>query len=228
MIQSTTTLIQATNKVLQTIGERQVTNFGSPVGFKCSEIIKDATVQLGYEHDWNFAQAIVPAVSWVNETAFLGEIDRVKAVKCADNFGNYRALTWVNAATFDNVAPTSYDDSNLGANGASYYTLQGYNSARVSPYPTGSQGKSRIMFYVTYALLPPQLTTDTFPFPERLMQLIYYKSSAAMSLQHLDDTQGAQAFMTMYTELLNQVRSRERNTPTDAVNMFRQVRRRRY
>jgi len=238
-VSSTTNLLGAVNIVLATIGERGVTNLTSPTAAKCAQVLRDATQELSNMNEWSWQYNIIPALSWSNENAYLGDIQRLKAITCnttaigtgSNSAGittasnGFARVGYVNPPDFDSLPLVGYDDSTLNSGQGlvprMYTAAGGYNTFRLNPYPTGAQGQAQIQFYVIKPLVSPTNPTDTFPMPERFLQLLYYRGSQVMCMQHLDDQNAAQFFMQQYQILTQQFRDRERNMPTDAATMFR-------
>lgn len=217
MEQSTTTLIQAINKVLENIGERQIISTQSPVGRKMITALTDGLHDFASEHDWSFLKDKIIANSWNNENADLGEIQRLHKVVYGDKSTGFIDIPWVDVGSFDSrpVTPMVGDgDTPL------YHTYETYNTVRLQPYPTTPEQQSKFRFHVTREVVPPANVDDTFPVPERLMPLVIYKACTYACLSHLDDPQAANTWNIMYTNMLNRIKARETATTTSQLNMY--------
>jgi len=219
MASSSTTLLEAINRVLLDVGERSVLNVSSPVSRKAQAYLGEAVYTITSYADWDFTKGRINAISWAGDTANLGDIQRITGVYYGTTTNAYRPITWVDVRDFDLSAPTPYDDSFLSH--PRIYTISGYGEVRLNPYPTGATGQSRIFFHVVKDLYPPTLPEGTFPIPERFMPLIIKKATALMLHRHLDDGASAQVVEAEFEALMGRLRARERGVSTGDLNMFR-------
>lgn len=225
MEQSNTSLLECVNKVLENIGERRVTALSSPVSRKCVQALNDSVLDLATITDWEWLKESITAVSWTNETADLGDTQRIHGVAVGDTSNGFINIPWIDEQAFDTrplqMCEQMYEIPCM-------YTHSGYNKIRVNPYPVTAAQQARFKFYVTHDLVPPTLPEGKFPIPERFMSLIIYRACHYMCLSHLDDAQGATQWAQQYEALAMRLRNRERGIPSHGTNMFKLRGRRRF
>ena len=98
---SKTNLLEAVNKVLENIGERRVLSVNTPVARKAVEAVKDSVIDIASLNDWEWLKQWIPAQSWTNERADLGDTQRIHAVQYGDVLNGYRNIPDVDARVFD-------------------------------------------------------------------------------------------------------------------------------
>lgn len=220
---SDTTLLQASNEVLRSIGERPLLQLSGTTGDRLKDVFRQALRDVEALHTWDWLYNQIPAVSWTQDEAYLGDIQRLFTVSCGDTSSGYRELNWVDFTDYDKQPITSY--SGKGDN-AMWYTMTSNGKVKVNPYPLDSQAQQRIRFYVLQTLTMPSQDSSTFPvIPERFIPLVVKRASYLMALRHLDDTTGAAYFNNEYEILTQQYRNNERKAPTQQLNMYRRRRR---
>ncbi|MBD2200153.1 MULTISPECIES: phage adaptor protein [Calothrix] len=210
---SNTTHIQILNKVIENIGERRVTSLNTAIARKAQEALKDSLLDIASAHDWEWTKDSILALSWANETAELGETQRIHSVSYGSSSEGYRELVYID--------PISFDRRPLLTGYPQFYTYSTYNKVRINPYPNTPEEQSKYRFYVTRELTAPVSETDLIPIPERLLPLLVFRACHYLAVSHLDDAQAAQLWAKQYDILLNKVRARERGQSHRQVNMFR-------
>ena len=220
MATSTTNLIQVVNKVLENIGERTVTQLGSPLATLVLDAITDACYELSVFSEWTFQKLFLPAVSWTLESAYLGDgIQAVHNVLSGDKTVGYKNLVFLPSDRFANIPLSSTTDTQLYS--ARYYMVTGYNTVRLNPYPTGPTGQSQIIFDVTTSILPPTLPGDFFPIPERFIPLIIAKATELTLIRHIADLNSAKAEGDRFTRIAMLMMQRERGTVSGRQSMYK-------
>lgn len=219
---STTDLITEVNRVLEDTGERRVLNLGNPVARKAVQALQTAVLDIANIADWEWIKKKIIAQSWTDETADLGDTQRIHGVSIGTKELGYQPLAWLPPQEFDQMQIVPYSGTSQFE--ARYYTIDGYNTVRVNPYPTDITQRSRIQFYVSSELIPPTQPTDKFPVPERLMPLIHFRACHYFCLSHLDDAGGAGQWANQFEAMVTRIRDRERSTPSKGVNLFKRTR----
>ncbi len=224
---STTTLLEAVNRVLSNVGERRVVNLNSPVAQLCEDTINDVVRELSWEHDWEWARSLETAI-WSNERAILTDVLKVFGVRTQVTAGStvrFYSAHFLTREQFDTIVLDDYDSSTEPSNYPQKWTLLGNNVVALHPYPTDSAGQASVKFDVQKYLTPPALPSSTFPLPEQAMSLIYYKASSLMALKHLGDGGTAQAFLSLYEGELNKYKQDQGVHPAKGLNMYSRSRR---
>ncbi len=214
------TLIDAVNTVLESIGERKVTSFNSPVARKANQSVQEALIDISTSHDWDWLKENALAISWLQDTAYLGDIQKVYSVSIGDTTTGSRLIPWVDKTTYD-VRPLIPCLETEQYPYSRYYTQPKYGYISVNPYPVTSEQQAFYRFSVLKDIIPPVAILDTFPVPARFMPLVYYRAAHSLAMNHLDDTDSAQMFARQYDILLTRLRDRERDIPQASANMFR-------
>ena len=220
---STTTLLQASNEVLRSIGERPLLQMSGVTSDRLRDVFKQAIRDVEAIHTWDWLYDSVPAITWLLDTATLPEYQKVFSVAIGDTQTGYRELQYLTGDVYNRLPRTAY--TGTGHN-ASHYTLIGDSQVKINPYPTDSVSQQRVQFNILRTLSLPVLGTDVFPIiPERYIALLVKRASYLMALRHLDDAQAAGYFNSEYELLTQQYRNNERNTPNRQQNMYRGARR---
>lgn len=219
MASSVTTLIEAVNRVLLDCGERAVTSINNPASQKAKEYLRDAIAYTQSIHDWEWLYDKKIATNWLSETA---NVDAQQIRAAFWNNGNYNEpISYLDSPTFDLQVLSGFNSATETAQRVRYWTISGYNTIRVNPYPTDSAGQSRITFHVINNLVFPTTDTAVFPIPEKYMPLLYARAGYLMAIRHLEDRMAAQFYDKDYQELVLRYRSQENKTPTRGTNMYR-------
>lgn len=212
---STTTLIQAVNIVLQSIGERRVTSLSSRIAAMTAQVIQSTVYELSTIHDWSFARDKIPATSWLLNEATLTDIVRIHGVSAGDTTVGFVQAKFIQKDVFDALNISSYDSISYPYGYPEWYTVDSFNTIKVNPYPTDSTSQARVMFDVTRVLTPPTVATGVFPIPEQYMPMLYYRAAAIMALQHLADTETEAQFMALFERFAQRIRERDgQKSPT--------------
>jgi hypothetical protein len=171
--------------------------------------------------EWTFLKITLPAESWLFDTAYLGDfVQAIHNVEQGSNGKGFTNLSYVAPDVYDSRPLLPFDDTQLLS--ARWYNITNdLNRVRINPYPTGSVGRSQLRFYVTTTIVPPSEFTDLFPVPERFLPLIVKHATALTLLRHLGDTAAAQFENTLFAEMANQIKQRERGVVVGRQNMYR-------
>jgi hypothetical protein len=216
--QSSTDLITATNTILENIGERRVLSITTPVARKATVALQQAVYDIASLNSWEWLKEFIPAVSWVNERADLGDTSRVHSVQWGSSVDGYRQIPWIDPREFDYLPLQSYSDSNTKPR---FFTQETYNIVKVNPYPSTATEQGRIRFYVTREMVPPYNPDDFFPLPERHMSMVYFRAQHYLATSHLDDKELAATWGQQFDMYVQRIRDKERLAPTFGGNIFK-------
>ncbi len=220
---STTTLLQAGNEVLRSIGERPLLQLSGTTADRLRDVFRQALRDVEALHTWDWLYAQIPAISWSQDEAYLGDIQRLFTVSVGDKTNGYRELMWVDFTDYDQQPITSYTGT---SDNARTYTMTSNGRVKLNPYPSDSTAQARVRFYVLQTLTLPTSDDGVFALiPERYMPLLVKRASYLMALRHLDDTATAAYFNNEYEILTQQYRNNERKVPVQQLNMYRRRRR---
>jgi len=220
---STTTLLQNANEVLRSIGERPLLQLSGTTADRLRDVFRQALRDVEALHTWDWLYAQVPAISWSQDEANLGDIQRLFTVSVGDTTQGYRELQWMDFTDYDKNPITGYTGTD---DEARVYTMSSNSRVKLNPYPSDSTAQARVRFYVLQTLTLPSGDDSTFALiPERYMPLVVKRASYLMALRHLDDTATAAYFNNEYEILTQQYRNNERKAPTQQLNMYRRRRR---
>ena len=219
---STTTLLQASNEVLRSIGERPLLQMTGVTADRLRDVFRQALRDVESIHSWDWLYDSMLALSWSAGTAYLGDIQRLLRVTIGDNTSGRRELVYLDPDEFERRPNDTYSGTN---NTALTYTYKSNGYVSLNPYPTDSVSQSRVTFSVIKTLTVPVNGDDIFSvIPERYMSLVVKRASYLMALRHLDDTNSASYFQSEYEQLTQQYRTNERKVPVTKVNMFKRNR----
>lgn len=219
MAQSTTTLLQAANDVLLGIGERPITNFGSNLGVKTKSVITTATYDVGSLDDWSWLITKRNADGWMDNKAILNNRRRIYDVQYRSAAGQpYVNIPYVFPTDFDNETLTGYSTSGRYP---LKYTLDSELSVFLNPYPTTTDEQIKIFVRTADVIVPPTSVSETFPVPERFVELIKKRALYYLALRHLDDAAMASMFNSEYEVLAKRLKDTERSHAVGKLNMYR-------
>lgn len=222
-----TTVLQAANAVLLSINERPLPNLSSVVGQQVRNALASAQQVMSEESDWTWLTQDRPALSWTGHVANLGEdIARIKLVQYQQTDGTWEPVPYVTAETFDEwvLLPSS----TLQTRDCERYTLQGWNSVLLNPYPADELTRARLRFRVQRTTVLPESELATLDMPEQFVQALIKRASQEFALRHSEDVQLSSAFANEYLSEVDTLKQRHRQGQVGSYNMYRGARRRQY
>lgn len=223
---STTTLLEAVNRVLLDVGERQVNSIGSPASLKAADYLQDAYTDLQNFHEWEWLRTEFSPTSWSNEKAIFTDLRRIKYVRYQNQSDEgLRWIPYVDQTLFDRFALEDYDSSVSSSTIPIRYTIFDHETIKVNPYPTDASGQAKLTILGWKYFAPPTTGSSTFTIPERFMGLLIKRAVYQMLVRHLGDIQTAQAVGNEFYEQLSLYRQKEAAISTQGVNMYRGYRR---
>lgn len=225
LMPTTTTLLQASNEVLRSIGERPLLQMSGNTADRLRDVFRQALRDVEAIHTWDWLYSSINAISWTADTADLGDIQRLFRVSIGDDLTGRRELKYLDPDEYAIRPLVAYTSASLSG-GA--YTYKSNGKVGLNPYPNNLLSQSRIRFDILATLTVPTSGDAVFStIPERYLSLVVKRACYLMALRHLDDTSSASYFNSEYEQLTQQYRSNERKTPVKEVNMFKRVRGRR-
>lgn len=218
---STTNLLQAVNRLLLDIGERQVTSFTSPASRKAKAYLQDAFNDIQMFHQWEWLNGQTSLQDWNGDRAEIRDARRIRNLYY--DSGGYRyPIAHIDSALF-NARSNAYGGNGGYSDSGSrplWYTIVNECCVRVLPYPTTVENQIKIVADVVWHLSPPENETDKFPFPERFMTPLYKRAAYMMALRHLGDMNLAQMFQAEFDTIMLSYRTQENRQPTGGSNMY--------
>lgn len=217
---TTTTLLEAVNRVLLDVGERSVTSLeATPAARKAKAYLQEAFEDLQQYHNWEWAYELMPVNSFNNEITTIDSVRRIRAALW--NTGErYYPITYVPLSAFLRWQLTSFDSGTDEATRPLRWTRDDDTTLRFDPYPTDEAGRDKIRIEGIKYFVGPENSDDTFSCPERYMNILYKRAVYMMYQRHVGDLQMAQYVENEYRETLQNFRSQETLTPTVGGNMF--------
>lgn len=224
---TTTTLLQASNEVLRSIGERPLLQMSGNTADRLRDVFRQALRDVEAIHTWDWLYSSINAISWTADTANVGDIQRLFRVSIGDDLSGRRELHYLDPDEYAIRPLVAYTGANSGYYGGTY-TYKSNGRVGLNPYPSDLLSQSRVRFDVLATLPVPTSGDAVFStIPERYLSLVVKRACYLMALRHLDDTSSASYFNSEYEQLTQQYRSNERKTPIKEVNMFKRNRGRR-
>lgn len=220
---TTTTLIEAVNRVLLDVGERQVTSLVSVPARKALAYIQDAFVTIQNFHDWEWLYTSKTPDSWLQDQATVTGSRRIRRVsyKRDDTDVFFCEIPVVDGVSYDNYALQTFSSSSNIGTIPCRYMIQDEQTIKLNPYPTDSTTQSKVIVHYIQHINPPEATTDVFNMPERFMPTLYKITVSMMYARHLGDLNASQVMQQEFIADLTGFRSRESAVPTTGSNMFR-------
>lgn len=214
MAQSTTTLLEAINEVLVSIGERSVTTIGTFPSQKARYALSQALQDIANLNDWAFLKQSTAAVSWSLDEATLPAMSRLLGVSLRpyQGWGVYE---------LEAVSRTDYDWYNTSPGLPRVYLQSDVDKVRVAPYPVTETEKNNLLFHYVAALTMPATESATFPIPERFIPLLVKGAMQYMALTHLDDANTSTFYKRQFDEMARQLIVREPGISIGTRNMYR-------
>lgn len=218
---STTTLLQAVNRVLLDVGERQVSGFSSPAASKAKSFLQDAFVDMQNFHDWEWARTVFSATSWSTDSATFTNLRRVQNVVWEETNAGKRKIPYCDLLTYDYFTLESFNSTDNPSTRPLRWTMFNEDTIKINPYPTDATAKAQLKINGWQYLAPPENTTDAFSCPERFVPTIIKRAVYTMYVRHLGDLQTAQFIEGEFAQQLTIFRSKESLASTKGVNMWR-------
>lgn len=215
---STSTLLDTANVVFRSIGERPVTSLTNVQGDRVKDCIKQACTDIETLNSWDWLFEQVNAISWTANVANLGVYRRLYTVSMGELTKGLTELKYLPEIQMDQLPLTPYKGTE---DKATYYSVRSGAVLFVN-YPTDTQSRGRIWFYVQRPIKVPTIDTDVFQnVPEEYMTLIEKKASYLMCIRYLDDPQSGSYFQQEFEQLVQQYRTFERKAPVRKTSMYR-------
>lgn len=226
MATSSSNLLQIVNEVLLNVGERVVNSFDTPTARKAKQYVIEALKEFQSRDDWEFLRDVVSAQSWgILGIATLPTYQRLHAVQYTlpqlGGIPNKVFVAYLDRPSFSRLNPVPLTIATNNAYFPTNYTVLDDERVQLHPYPNDVITQGLVSFHITRAMVMPNLVTDFFPIPERLMPLVVRLASSFMAARHLDDGESASMFRNEFEGTLRLIRAREQLTPTTGTNMFR-------
>jgi hypothetical protein len=230
---STLSRLDVGNNILNSVGERSVTNLGGIIGNTVVSCMREAALFVSNLAPWVELRSIINATSWSTDRATLpSSVYKIK------NVYFYTAPTGVPTATYDyyDIPITFVDNERYrglstvpfidNANSPAYWTIESKNVIRVTPYPTNTLSKSKVKFEVYSLVTIPSSDTGYFSVGDTLVNLIQYKASELFCIKHTGDMNLAQALSSIFEQFKRQNLLNDSGLPVTGYSMYRSGKRR--
>lgn len=223
---TTTTLIEAINRVLLDVGERQVTTISNPASRKAQAYLQDAFEDMQDFHDWSWSYREFTASSWDDEKATYNNLKRVREVFWDRGSNNPRLrIDYVPVSTFELYQLEDFNSVDDPNSKPLRYCILDDNTLKFNPYPTDTTSRTQIVVFGYEYFSAPTTKDETFNMPERFMNILTKRAVYMMLLRHLGDFNAAQLHEGEFQLQLKYQKDKEFKTPTGGINMHRQGRR---
>lgn len=223
---STTTLLEAVNRVLLDVGERQVTSISNPASRKARAYLQDAFNDIQDFHDWAWTAQEFTASSWNDDEATFNNLKRVREVFHNNESNEPRSrIPYVPISTYEIYSIESYDSSTSPDTQPQHYTIIDEDTLKFNPYPTDVNGRSdiKVLGYRYYSF--PELSNGVFDLPERFIPMLLKRATYMMLARHLGDLDAAQIHQQEFEIQLKHQRDKDFMYRSGGVNMHRRYRR---
>ena len=233
MTTSSLSRLDVGNNILNSVGERSVTNLGGILGNTILSSIKEAALFVSNSGHFSELRSIINASSWSADVAFLP--DTVLKLK---NVYWYTAPLGIPTASYDyNDIPIEFVDNERyrqinkvpfinNENAPICYTIESKNQVRVTPYPNNTLSRSKVKFEVYSMIVVPSSDTGYFAVGDLLVNLVQYKATELFCIKHTNDLNLAQAFNTTYEMFKKHLMLSDSGIPVTGYSMYRSHRRR--
>ena len=218
-LESTTTLLEAVNRVLLDVGERQVLTITNPASRKAAAYLREAFEDFQTFHDWSYTLAhVVPSV-WDEDKATVQNVKRIREVFWDDGT-RVSPIPFIDLVAY-NQYPLIPFDLTESTNRPARFTISNNYEIRCNPYPTDTTGKTKVkvLGYVLYE--PPVNSSDKFKCPQEYITTIIKRAVYQMTLRHLGELNEAQMLNGEFEIKLRYLANKDKNALTGGVNMFR-------
>lgn len=210
---STSTLLEVTNLVLDTISEKQVgTTDDNRISKKAKRALVTALAELETASWWTWAYVDgVPANSWSTNVATVQDCRVIKRV-----MHNGCRVSQVPPAVLATYTPYAYS---VPAYGPTVFSVKSTNQFGFDSYPTTTEEQAKVLFSYFKTVTFPALDTDVFPIPQNFIQLLVFKAVSDLCVSHMLRTDLYSIYNQRYQELLRQVIATEA-TPNNTLNFY--------
>jgi hypothetical protein len=216
---SSTTLLEAVNKVLLNVGERSTNNLTlNPAARKATSYIQEAYEDIQQYQDWSWQRYVFTATSWSGELATFTNLKRINVVTW-NNDVTRAVVPIVDVEQFYATSQlTSFTDN---ANYPSFYAPYSHDTIAINPYPTDVTGRARLNV-IGYKLFDtPTTTTSTFACPEEYVSTIIKKATATMLQRHLGELNEARELLNDFQTKLRYLLAKD--APIKNYTMYRRL-----
>jgi hypothetical protein len=221
-----TNLLEAVNRVLLDVGERQVTTITNSASRKAKAYLQDAFRDMQDFHDWSWSYREFTAVSWDNEKAAYGKLKRVREVYWDTGSNNPRTrIDYVPVSTFELYSLESFNSTDNPNSKPLRYCILDEDTLKFNPYPTDVNAQTQIVVFGYEFFDPPETNDEKFDMPERFVSILVKRAVYMMLLRHLGDFNAAQLHQGEFELQLKYQKDKEFKMPTGGISMHRQGRR---
>lgn len=218
MALSTTSLLEAVNRVLLANGEREQRQLNTPTSYLAKDCIRDALEHLITVDDWEWGQLIEtpPFTSWTGSTVQLTNLHRLHGVSFFNAACNaFEALEFLDLMVFDSRPPLPVTDRT-----PTVYTQIDDVTFKFNQAPTLAES-SLFRFYLTKRNIMPSLDSDKFNLSEQGIPMLVSLAAAKFAQRHSGEQSNAQFFMNEFADQAQGMRNHKRLRPSTPFNIYR-------
>lgn len=227
---SNLTKIQVVNNALNSIGERSISSIGGILGNVVASSLQEAIYMVCTSVEWSELRSIVNAESWAADSATMpSRTYRVREVywyssptgspEVAYDY-NKEIIRFVSIQEYQTHLLTPY--TGFSNKPLSWSKLTD-TTIKVNPYPNDATERSKVFFEIYRYPEVPTGDTDVFNVTDLLLNLIQYKMSELLAIKHLNDTEQAAVYGSLYNKLKQTLIVSQNGTPS--YNMYQGRRR---
>lgn len=220
----TTTKLDLTNRVLDSVGERRVTVTTGSLALIVEDCIQLALDEVATSANWQDLLQTTVAASWSDEVATLStnEEYRVRGVMTKNTSTSYPFKTgaqFISNEVFDRHVLYSWTGANTDI--VRYWTFGGTGTVKCLPYPADDASKATVFF--EYYTIPTVPSTDggTYSMPDRWMRMVELRASALFALKHLSNDKLHTLYNREYMELKRKLLANDTGFPSGGYTMYR-------
>lgn len=227
----TTTKLDLVNRVLDSVGERRVTDTTGALALIVEDCIQLAIDEVATSAKWNVTRQFSVASSWstVFASVSASEVYAVTAVSTLNNTVTANPFKqqaqFVSIEEFERIPQQAWTGSNTGM--VRFWTFyQGTGQIACTPYPDDDDAKAQVFF--EYHTIPTVPVTDvgTYTQPDRWMRMVELRASALFALKHLSDDKLHTMYNREYMEFKRHQLSNDTGFPPGGYTMYAGTRRR--
>jgi hypothetical protein len=223
-----TTKLDLVNRVLDSVGERRVTDTTGALALIAEDCIQLALDEVSTSANWNVTRQITVASSWTGTLASVStsEVYKVTAVTTHNDSTSYpfkMQAKFVSMEEFQRIPKRPWTGANSGY--VQYWTFwQGTGQIACTPYPNDDDSKAQVFF--EYHTIPtvPSTDNETYIQPDRWMRMIELRASALFALKHQADDKLHTLYNREYMELKRKQLSNDTGFPSGGYTMYRGTR----
>lgn len=219
-----TTKLDLVNRVLDSVGERRVTDTTGALALIVEDCIQLAIDEVATSANWLDLRQKSNATSWSTQVAELStsEVYRVLGVVTRNTSTTYPfeiPAKFISFEEFDQLTKYSWTGANTDI--VRVWTFSDSGAVGVNPYPADAAARGTV--YFEYYTIPTVPSTDngTYSPPDRWMRMVELRASALFALKHQADEKLHTLYNREYGALKGRLLQNDTGLPSAGYNMYR-------